>query len=79
MNKLRSLEIAHKFCRRIVLECTGNRTELAEHLRISPTQINTYKNKLELIYGITIHYSRKRQTYFVNDKDIHKLPPPCLE
>jgi len=78
MNELRPLDIAHNFCRLLVQECTGTRIELAEYLGITPRVVNTYKNKLEEIYDIHIYYNRKRCTYYVNETDKSKLPPPLF-
>jgi len=75
MYELKPLDIAHKFCQCILQESTGNRTEFAGYLGISPCRVTTYKNKLETIYKIKIHYSRNRQTYYINETDKDKLLP----
>ncbi|MDA3893246.1 MAG: hypothetical protein PF517_16410 [Salinivirgaceae bacterium] len=75
MIELKPLDIAHRFCQRLIMESTGTRTELADYLGISPCMVNTYKNKIEYLYKINIYYSRKRCTYFINDNDKVKLPP----
>ncbi len=74
MKDLKPLDIAHQFCRLLYYENTGTREELAKKLGISPSRVNIYRTKLEGLYKVRIYYSRKRQTYYVNNKE--KLPPP---
>ena len=73
MNELKPLEIAHVFCRCVLSENTGNRKEFAEYLGISPCRVTAYKNKIEHIYKIRIYFSRRRNTYYVDDEERHKL------
>ncbi|MFA6402698.1 MAG: hypothetical protein WCX31_13930 [Salinivirgaceae bacterium] len=76
MEKLKPIDIEHKFIRSLRRENTGNRKEFAKHLGISPTRVTVYKNKIEMIYKVTILYNRKSETYFVSENDLGKLPPP---
>ena len=76
MTELKQLDIAHRFCQLLHYENTGTRAELAEKLRITPRAVNLYKQKIEEVYKVTIYNSRKRCTYYVNDADKAKLPPP---
>ena len=78
MDELRTLDIAYKFCRRVLQECTGNRAEFAEYLGIAPCRVTIYKKKIEQVYNVKILHSRKRHTYFVNENDRYKLPPPLF-
>lgn len=79
MNELKPLDIAHQFCRLLHYGNTGTREELARKLGISPVMLNTYRNKIEKLYGVTISYSRKSQTYYLPQSDYNKLPPPYLD
>ena len=78
MSDLKPLEIAHQFIQKLLSGNTGNRNEFACYLGISPCRVTVYKHKIECIYKVKIEYSRKRDSYFVNTNDTHKLPPPLF-
>lgn len=79
MNQLKQLDIAHLFCKLLHCGNTGTREELAQKLGVSPKWVTVYKQKIEMIYNVEIHYCRKRQAYFLDKNDYHKLPPPYLD
>jgi hypothetical protein len=76
MDELKALDIAHRFIRCLHREKTGNREELAQQLGISPCRVTIYKNKIEELYKVNIQYCRKRGSYFIDEKELRKLPPP---
>ena len=76
MKELRPLDIAHKFCRYVLHECTGSRTEFADKLGITPAWVTVYKRKIEGLYKVEINYCRRSQSYFLNENEHYKLPPP---
>jgi len=67
MTELKSLDIAHRFCQRMLMECTGKRSDFADYLGITPAWVTIYKRKLEELYKVEIHYCHRRHTYYINE------------
>lgn len=78
MDPLKSLDTAHAFCQMLLQGETGNREELAKKLGITPRWVSVYKHKIELLYGVHIHFCRKKQSYCIENDDFDRLPPHYL-
>jgi hypothetical protein len=75
MIELKPLDVAYKFCSYVQRECTGSRNEFADLLGITPCWVSVYKRKIEQLYKVEINYSRRRQTYYVQENDVLNYPP----
>ncbi len=73
MDELKPLDIAYRFCQIVLGEYQGTRDEIAQQLGITPAWLTIYKRKIEELYDVSIKYSRKRKSYYVNENERDKL------